>query len=77
MLKDLKGLTCKLCGLRPAEIWWGHSEEAFYRGGLVPACERCCVERQLAFAREAASRIPELEKQWAALTEAGREAASE
>ena len=52
---------CKLCNKRPATLWW--SDEgmvAAVHGMYAPRCERCCIETQLAHAREMAASIPKL-----------------
>ena len=60
---------CAWCGQRPAAVWWTEGAVAFVHGMATGVCERCCVSRQLAHAREMAARIPALEAQLAALDE--------
>jgi hypothetical protein len=60
---------CKRCQENEATIWWvGEGGSlALVHGFKQPWCERCCVEAQLRYVREAVVKLPELERQLASL----------
>lgn len=64
---------CRNCRQRPGvKTWLGTGSAMDYiHGGGAWWCERCCLIAQLAYARDAAARIPDLERQ---LAEADRNA---
>ena len=55
---------CEFCGVRRATSWWGDAM-ALVHGMCPKICDRCATERQLAHAREMASKIPGLEQRLA------------
>lgn len=56
----LKGL-CLSCKERPATISFGDALSFTHGGGTLNRCALCAAEEQLAYARERAEAIPELE----------------
>lgn len=55
-------MMCQRCNERPGtETWCDSGVLGFVHGMSAQWCERCVVEEQLAHARKAAARIPELE----------------
>ena len=62
---------CQNCGKRPGtEKWVGEGSTLDYIHGFYSKwCKICCLEEQLKFHKEAASRIPEIEKELAELLE--------
>ena len=60
---------CQNCLIRPATLTWGGEGGtlALVHGMSVRWCEYCVTEAQLAYARERAAAIPDLEAKFARL----------
>ena len=54
---------CEKCGKREATQTWSQDEMSFIHGMSQQWCEYCVIKTQLAYAREQAKRIPNLEKE--------------
>jgi hypothetical protein len=67
-----KKVLCQNCGRREGTEIWSEGSIAYVHGIFTMWCKRCTVEKQLAFAQEAAARIPDLQHQLMVLDMSGQ-----
>jgi hypothetical protein len=59
-------LNCQKCGVRPGTERYAADSTAFAHGWIERWCRPCVLEKQIATARSAADRLPDLEAELAA-----------